>query len=126
MSSEQQPATDVLIVEDQPDVRETLADLLELEGYHVATAANGAEAMSLLRSGTPPHVILLDLRMPVMDGWAFRQEQQASPALAVIPVIVVSGEKDIGAQATALQTAGHLAKPVELSDLLAMLERFRP
>ena len=126
MSSEQQPATDVLIVEDQRDVRETLADLLELEGYHVAKAANGAEAMALLRSGTPPHVILLDLRMPVMNGWVFRQEQQASPTLALIPVVVISGEKDIGAEATAMQAAGHLTKPVQLQELLAVLEGLRP
>jgi two-component system chemotaxis response regulator CheY len=126
MASEQQSEPDVLIVEDQPDVRDTLADLLELEGYRVVTAANGAEALALLQQSAPPHVILRDLRMPVMNGWAFRQEQQASPVLALIPVVVISGERDVSAAASELQAAGHLAKPIEIQELLAVLERFRP
>ena len=116
--------SDVLIVEDQPDLRESLADLLELEGYRVDTAANGQEALAHLHGASPPQVILLDLRMPVMDGWAFRHEQQQSAALAVIPVVLVSGEADISKAAAALHAVGHLAKPVEREKLLDLLTRY--
>jgi CheY-like chemotaxis protein len=124
MTPQSPHGSDVLIVEDQPDLRESLADLLELEGYRVDTAANGQEALARLRGASPPQVILLDLRMPVMDGWAFRQEQQQSPALAVIPVVVVSGEADAGKEAAVLHAAGHLAKPIDLEKLLDLLTRY--
>jgi CheY-like chemotaxis protein len=123
MEPQPPPRNDVLIVEDQPDLRETLADLLELHGYRGDTAGNGREALAHLRASSPPQVILLDLRMPVMDGWAFRHEQQQSPALAVIPVVVVSGEVDAGKEAAALHAAGHLAKPIDLEKLLDLLTR---
>lgn len=125
MGAEQPSEPDVLIVEDQPDLRETLADLLAMKGYRVATAANGQEALEQLRHSSPPHVILLDLRMPVMNGWSFRQEQQASPSLAVIPVVVLSGEADVEEAATTLQAAGHLTKPIDLDELFALLDRYR-
>jgi two-component system chemotaxis response regulator CheY len=124
MEPQPPPGNDVLIVEDQPDLRESLADLLELQGYRVDTAANGQEALAHLRGASPPQVILLDLRMPVMDGWAFRHEQQQSPALAVIPVVVVSGEADVGKEARALHAAGHLVKPIDLEALLDLLTRY--
>jgi two-component system, chemotaxis family, chemotaxis protein CheY len=125
MTAEPGKEPDVLIVEDQDDVRESLADLLMLEGYRVATAANGQEALAQLRSQPLPHVILLDLRMPVMDGRTFRKEQQGSPALAVIPVVVLSGEAEIQETAAALEAVGHLTKPVEIERLLTVVERFR-
>lgn len=125
MPAEQQVEPDVLIVDDQPDVRETLADILELEGYRVATAANGKEALEQLRSQPLPHVILLDLRMPVMDGQTFRKAQQGAPALAVIPVVVISGEGDVGESAKALDAVGHLTKPFDIEQLLTIVERFR-
>jgi CheY-like chemotaxis protein len=115
---------EVLIVEDQADLRETLADLLVLEGYRVATATNGQEALDHLRSHVPPQVILLDLRMPVMNGWTFLQEQQQSPALAPIPVVVISGEAQVADKAAALGAADHLTKPVDLTALFQLLERY--
>jgi CheY-like chemotaxis protein len=118
MKPHEMQGSDVLIVEDQPDLRETLADLLELEGYRIDTAANGQEALAHLRRGTPPQVILLDLRMPVMDGPAFRSEQQQSPTLRVIPVVVVSGEANLDQEAAAMQAAGHLPKPIDVEKLL--------
>ena len=125
MQAEPLPEPDVLIVDDQLDMRETLAEILQLEGYRVATAANGQEALKQLRSQPLPHVILLDLRMPVMDGHTFRKEQQGTPALAVIPVVVISGEQDIAESAAALHAVGHLTKPIEIVQLLALVEQFR-
>jgi len=124
MDSQPPQGTDVLIVEDQPDLRDSLADLLEMEGYRVDTAANGQEALTHLQRSCPPHVILLDLRVPVMDGRAFRHEQERSPALALIPVVVLSGEADAGHQAAALNAAGRLTKPVDLQKLLDLLTRY--
>jgi CheY-like chemotaxis protein len=113
----------ILIVEDQADTRETLATLLELAGYAVACAANGQEALDYLRHGASPDVILLDLNMPVMNGWAFRQEQRESPALAQIPVVIVSALADQDA-AAAIEPNDRLAKPVDLERLLEVIQRY--
>src|SRR5439155_12456386 len=80
----------VLVVEDDTDGRETLAELLEAEGYPVARAANGRQALDYLQRAGPPGLILLDLLMPVMDGYQFRQRQRQDPVLASIPIAVVS------------------------------------
>jgi CheY-like chemotaxis protein len=80
----------VLIVEDDADLREMMAQLLTLEGYETATVANGREALEYLHNAVAPNVILLDLMMPVMDGWAFRRAQRTDPNIATIPVVVLS------------------------------------
>ena len=80
----------VMVIDDDDDIRETLAGLLEDEGYAVAAFASGQDALVALRAGTAPRVILLDLMMPVMDGAEFRREQLADPRLADIPVILVT------------------------------------
>jgi CheY-like chemotaxis protein len=118
MASAQQPTRSVLIVEDDLDIRETLAEILQDEGYPVATAANGREAMAHLRSRAPTCVILLDLMMPIMNGWEFRAEQQQDPALAQIPVVVVSGDGNVAQKAASLSVDGYLAKPIDLDRLL--------
>jgi CheY-like chemotaxis protein len=79
-----------MVVDDDDDIRETLAGLLEDEGYAVRACATGQEALEALRSGLAPRVILLDLMMPVMDGAEFRRAQLADPALASIPVILIT------------------------------------
>ena len=79
----------ILLVDDDGDVRETIREALEEEGHRVTSAANGQEALSLLRDGkVRPDLILLDIMMPEMDGWAFRAEQRKHPELASIPVVV--------------------------------------
>lgn len=113
----------VLIVEDEEATREMLAMLLESEGYAVAAAANGEEALSSLRQRERPDVILLDLMMPVMDGWQFRRIQRRDPALGDIPVIIVSAAGDIGQTAVALSAASFLEKPVEPAHLFATIRR---
>src|ERR1700747_2678580 len=80
----------VLIVEDDDDLREMMAQLLTLEGFPAATVPNGHEALEYLRRGLTPHLSPRDLRMPVMDGWAFRKEQEADPALSGVPVVVLT------------------------------------
>src|SRR5204862_4129108 len=80
----------VMVVDDDDDIRETLAGLLEDEGYEVAAFPTGRDALDALQGGMAPRVILLDLMMPVMDGAEFRRAQLADPALASIPVILIT------------------------------------
>ena len=80
----------ILIVEDDPDTREMLERFLQLEGFEVRTAANGQIALQALQADSALNVILLDLMMPVMNGWQFRQAQAMDPKLSRIPVVVVS------------------------------------
>ena len=106
----------VFIVEDDRDTREMLGQFLELEGFHVETAANGRQALDRLTNGLKANVILLDLMMPVMDGWQFRQEQVRNEDLADIPVIVVSaGGRELIQRVNA---DAYLSKPVDLEELL--------
>jgi two-component system response regulator MprA len=114
-------AEDILVVEDDMDARWALKALLETAGYHVACAAHGEEALAHLRQGRPPRAILLDLSMPVMDGWAFRKQQQRVAAWALIPVVLLSAEEDLEWQAASLGAAGYLHKPVEVQRLLETL-----
>ncbi len=106
----------VFIVEDDPDTREMLGHFLRLEGYQVETAANGRQALEQLESGRGAGVIVLDLMMPVMDGWQFRREQVRRAAIADIPVIVVSaaGRERL----TQIDADAYLSKPVDLDELL--------
>ena len=112
----------VLIVEDDLDTREMLGRFLELEGYRVETAENGKRALERLGSGVGACVILLDLMMPVMDGWQFRQEQIRDASLADIPVIVVSaaGRERL----EKIHANAYLSKPVDLDELLGCVTQF--
>jgi|SRR5688572_1080817 len=117
----------ILIVEDDTDIREDLAGILRAEGYEVATAANGQVACDWLRhTEVLPEVILLDMMMPVMDGWHFRAEQLQDATLAAIPVVVLSGAGDVRKEATALGAAGYVTKPFKLDSLLGVVQRTRP
>ena len=110
----------VMIVEDDPDTREMLERFLQLEGFDVRTAANGQLALESLRADNVPCVILLDLMMPVMNGWQFRRAQVSDPTLSQIPVIVVTAagaREDI----PAIDADAWLAKPVDLDRLLATI-----
>ena len=80
----------IMVVDDDDDIRETLAGLLEDEGYHVAAFSTGQDALAALKRGVDPRVILLDLMMPLMDGAEFRREQLADPALKQIPVVLIT------------------------------------
>lgn len=88
----------------------------------VISAAHGGEALGALRAGPKPGLILLDLMMPIMDGWQFRAEQQKDPDIAGIPVLIISatGREDV---VSALGAAQFLRKPINLEQLLAAVER---
>jgi len=112
----------VFIVEDDVDTREMLGRFLELEGYRVESAANGKLALERLDAGAPACVILLDLMMPVMDGWQFRREQVQHAALADIPVIVVSAAGRDRLQQ--IDANAYLSKPVDLDELLERVTEY--
>lgn len=110
---------DVLLVEDDEAIRETLAEMLGEEGYIVATAVHGAQALERLSSGLRPQLILCDLMMPVMDGWELLRLLHASGELSHIPVIVVSA-----ARVALPEGARHyLHKPLDLEALLVAVEK---
>jgi CheY-like chemotaxis protein len=115
----------ILVVDDDADVRNTVADALEDEGFDVVTAANGGEALRQLDAGARPDVILLDMMMPEMDGWAFRAEQQKRGELASIPVIVFTAYGIPRETVEQLGAQGYLRKPLRLDDLLRAMNRFR-
>jgi CheY-like chemotaxis protein len=113
----------VLLVDDDAEIRGVVRLILETEGYRVLTAADGEEALRVLRAGERPGMILLDLRMPGMDGRGFRHAQSADPGLADIPVVIFSGDRDAGRVAAGLGTE-WLLKPVDLERLLSVVERY--
>jgi DNA-binding SARP family transcriptional activator len=116
----------ILVIDDDTATRETLAELLRAEGYSVACAANGWEAINHLRRSLLPHVILLDLMMPVMDGWEFRRQQLQDSALAAIPVIVLSSVVDISQDASAPCGISYLPKPVDFCRLITLVASYCP
>jgi CheY-like chemotaxis protein len=113
----------VLIVDDDADIRDGLTDALEHHGYDAIHASNGAEALAKLQAGIHPDVILLDIMMPVMDGWAFRAAQRHDPAIADIPVVILSAHALARGAAFEMGVAAFLNKPVRLEALLATLRR---
>jgi CheY-like chemotaxis protein len=116
---------EVLIVEDDLDIRETIAQILQDEGYRVRVAGNGREALERLREGAPPpSVILLDLMMPIMSGWQFRKEQEIDPKLSGIPVVVLTADGRIQEKARSIAASAYLQKPIDLESLLDTVERF--
>lgn len=113
----------VLVVEDDVDVRDALAEVLRDAGYDVPEAPGGREALDALRRGPAPAVILLDLMMPDMDGRAFRSAQRGDPRLERVPVILLTADRRIEDDARDLDAAAHVAKPARIDELLAAVER---
>jgi DNA-binding response OmpR family regulator len=107
----------VLVVDDDPDSRSLLEMALSSAGYRVLSASNGAEGLAVARR-VHPAVILLDLMMPIMDGYAFRAAQLREAELAAIPVICVSGRHDAAAAARELQMADCVVKPFVLDTIV--------
>ena len=107
----------VLVVDDEPVIRDVLGEALRSAGYNVTTASNGRAALAVL-DGVTPDVIVLDLMMPVMDGFAFRARQLLSARLAGIPVIVLSATYQLESVAKALRAHALLTKPFDLDVVL--------
>ena len=114
----------VLIIEDDADLREMMAELLTLEGLRASTAVNGRDALDYLDKGNKPDVILLDLMMPVMDGWEFRRHQQGDSRLADIPVVVLSAFDH--ARTAEVRASAVLRKPLDFDLLLQLVRQYCP
>jgi CheY-like chemotaxis protein len=115
----------ILIVDDSPDAREAMGELLEIKGYAVVKAAGAEDALRQLKQGLAPSVILLDLLMSGKDGFAFRKEQAEDPDLAAIPVVIYSGYHNVHYAALELGVAGYFQKPVDPEKLLELIETYR-
>jgi CheY-like chemotaxis protein len=115
----------VLVVDDDHDVREGIADFLREDGFDVITARNGIEALETLRVRRDVRVIVLDMMMPGMDGATFRQKQLANESLSSIPFVLLTGRFDCAHLATALGASACLRKPFKPNDLLPVMRPFR-
>ena len=114
------PKRRVLVVDDDPSIREMISDFLETEGYLVDTAADGDEGLRVVERVTPS-IVLLDMRMPVMDGWGFaRALRQRGIKL---PILVVTAAQNPRRWAEEIGAEGYIAKPFDLTDLLSAVER---
>lgn len=115
----------VFVVDDDVAIREMLAEALTDEGYTVISASNGLDAITRLRAQPDTAcLILLDLNMPIMTGWEFRNLQQQDPALAEIPVVIVSADRAMQQNNSKLNAADYLSKPINLDRLITLVDRF--
>lgn len=116
----------IMVVEDDGDIREAVCDLLRGDGFDVVTAENGKEALHKLRENpSAVRAIVLDLVMPVMNGATFRGEQLGDPAIAAIPLIMLTGRDDFAPLANALEVAACIRKPFTDEELLRVVNRYR-
>jgi DNA-binding response OmpR family regulator len=114
----------VLIVEDDEDIRADLAAILRIKGFDVSDVANGREALELMVDRGVPCVILLDLMMPVMNGWELRAALKADVRFSTVPVIVMTGAGRLEDTIASLDAVAVLAKPFELQRLIELVARF--
>ncbi|HET7370948.1 MAG TPA: response regulator [Gammaproteobacteria bacterium] len=115
----------VLIIEDDHDVRDSLVLLLEMEGYRVVVADHGRQALDYLEAEPEqPCLILLDLMMPVMDGFEFRARQKENPALASIPVVIMSAAGNVHEKLPGLDPKSYIKKPMDFSDVADAVDRY--
>lgn len=119
--TETEPRVDILLAEDDDDLREAMLETLQDAGYSVFSVPNGQEALNWLHEVEHlPSLILLDLMMPVMDGWQFREVQRVDPKAAKVPVVVLSAM----ASHPAIEDVDYLKKPTKVATLLALVARF--
>jgi urea transport system substrate-binding protein len=113
----------VLVVEDDPSILSSVADILEFEGYTVETATAGAQGLSVLERVTPT-LILLDMRMPVLNGWDFARIMRERGIS--VPILVMTAAQDARRWAQEIGADGYIAKPFHILDLIASVKRFYP
>jgi CheY-like chemotaxis protein len=111
----------ILVVDDDADIREVLSEVLIESGHEVMTASNGLEALHILRNGWAPCLVLLDLMMPVMDGYLFLAERNSDPVLARIPITVITAGRQV--DVARLEGATLVAKPIRLPALLSIIDK---
>jgi len=124
MNSINDPSEYILVVEDDKDLRESLCEALNLEGYAVVCAENGHAALAHLVANAPPCMILLDLMMPIMDGWTFRAEMLKDQSLASVPIIVMTAASP--ARAAAAAAKAILYKPLDMSTVIDTVQEYCP
>jgi CheY-like chemotaxis protein len=112
----------VLVVEDDEEVRENLSFLLKLRGHEVQQAVQGQQALHKIHTHGPPCLVILDLMMPVMNGWEFHAAMRSDPSLDAVPVIVLSGVADAGDATKGLDAVGYLNKPCDLNKLYGLVD----
>jgi CheY-like chemotaxis protein len=115
----------ILVIEDDNDIRTSIEEVLKDEGYGVLSATNGREALTLLETMRPkPNLILLDIMMPVMDGFQFREEQLKDDELAQVPTVILSADGHLPIKAAKANTHFFLKKPVDLDELFDLVRKF--
>jgi CheY-like chemotaxis protein len=114
----------VLVIDDNPAIRESIRVVLEGSGYQVTVAEDGQQGLDYLRGGLRPGVILLDLLMPVMDGWQFLREIRQDAELTLIPTVIITAADEAQAKEVARGAAGYLQKPVNLQDVASFVRRY--
>ena len=125
MASESHPEKHILVVDDDADILMALSLVLRGAGYRIVTASNGAEALDKLRGGGElPFIILTDLMMPVMNGWDFVAALRTEPALINIPVVVMTGFRDVADHAALQTVVCILDKPLDLEELVTTIAAF--
>lgn len=120
---ERQTERSILLVEDDPALRQTITEMLEEEGYNVLAAANGEEGLALLQQVPLPGLILLDLMMPTMNGWELHRQLQDDPMFATIPIVVLSAVAEFQRRRGKLDVAAMLGKPVDMNQLLDVIDQ---
>lgn len=114
----------IFLIEDDPDIRESILEVLRTGGYSAESAATSREAIAKLRNLEPkPYLILLDLRLPGEDGFQFRRQQMGDAALAKIPVVLLSADAHLQEKRDLLGAVDHLKKPVDIDVLLETVRR---
>jgi two-component system chemotaxis response regulator CheY len=114
----------ILLVEDDVDIRESMADILESRGYQVTAAGDGLEALERLERGPLPCLIMLDLMLPAMSGWEFRRRQLADNRWSGIPVVLLSGVNNLPQESRRLKAVAFLPKPINFDSLYDVIERY--
>jgi CheY-like chemotaxis protein len=117
------PDLRVLVVDDEPDIRLTVSAMLEAEGYEVVQATNGAEALVLMEAKVPD-LVLLDMRMPILDGWGFASEVRRRGY--AVPIVVMTAARDAARWASDIAASSFIAKPFGFDDLISAVEQARP
>jgi CheY-like chemotaxis protein len=112
----------ILVVDDDPNILDVVSELLDMEGYRVTTAANGAEALRVVEQQLPS-LVLLDMRMPVLDGWGFAKELRARGV--TLPILVMTAAQNARVWAEEIGAQGYVAKPFEVPALLDAVEKLR-
>jgi CheY-like chemotaxis protein len=114
----------VLVIDDEQDIRDALAEFLQDEGYTVAQAENGQRALDYLSANPHPSLILVDYMMPIMGGAEFCQKLRADPALKAIPAALISAALISDEQIKSMNLEEHLHKPLEIESLLQVIEKY--